>query len=116
MSTQILPLANKTGWSDVVKTVELSRIKTVAQFRDLLEKVEKSSDQYLLKRKGKAIAALVSPADLEAIPEAMHVMAEHRKALFGVMDRVHAKNPGLIEEEVGEVIMATRDEIRRADG
>lgn len=100
----------------MVKTVDLSRIKTVAQFRDLLEKVQSGSDQYLLKRKGKAIAALVSPADLEAIPEAMNVMAEHRKALFKVMDRVHAKNPGLIEEDVDKVIMETRDEIRRADG
>jgi hypothetical protein len=100
----------------MIKTVELSRIKTAAQFKNLLEKVEKSSDQFLFKRKGKAVAALVSPADLEAIPDAMNVMAEHRKALFKIMDRVHAKNPGLIEEEVDEVIMATRDKIRRADG
>lgn len=100
----------------MIKTVELSRTKTVAQFRDLLEKVEKSPDQYLLKRKGKVIAALVSPAYLEVIQEAMNVMAEHRKALFKVMDRVHAKNPGLIEEDVDRVIMAARDEIRGAQG
>jgi len=105
----------------VLKTIELSRIKTVAQFKSLLKEVHEHSDQYLLEQKGKVVAAIVPPAHFEAMVDhdvdaaINDVRTEDaRRALFGVMDRIQAKNLEFSEEEVEQDIMAAREEIRHS--
>jgi hypothetical protein len=113
---------NKVRWSEVIKTVELSRIKTIAQLKTLLKNVQKGSDQYLFTQKGKIIAALVPSAHFEAIVEHDIATATQevrqketaRQALFKVMDKVQEKNLDFSEEEVEQDIMAAREEIRHA--
>jgi len=108
----------------MIKTIELSRIKSLAQLKTLLKKVQRGSDQYLLKQKGEAVAALIPPADLEVIVakdiEAVKREARQgeaaRSALFAVMDKVQAKNLEFTEEEIEQDIMAAREEIRREHG
>jgi hypothetical protein len=115
---------NKTvqmRWYDMVKTIELSRIKSIAQFKSLLKKVQKDSDQYLLEQKGEVGAAIVPPAQFEAMVDhdvdaaINDVRTEDaRHALFEVMDRIQAKNLEFSEEEVEQDIMAAREEIRHS--
>jgi hypothetical protein len=110
--------------SDMVKTVELSRIKTIAQLKALLKKVQKESDQYLLEQEGEAIAALVPPAQLEAIvaqdieaaKKEVRAGMDARERLFRIMDAVQAKNLDFSEDEVERDIMAAREEIRQGHG
>jgi len=108
--------------SETVKTVELSRIKTIAQFKSLLASVQKNSDQYLLEQKGELIAALVPPTqietlvaqDIEAATKEVRTADAARRALFSIMDKVQAKNLEFSEDGAEQDIMAAREEIRHA--
>lgn len=104
----------KSRWSSMVKNVELQDISDADRFRQLLNDISKSEDQYILKDNGQPLAALLSLSDLEVLKQAKQNKQKAWDLLFENLEKIHARNPDVSEEQVHadveEAIRAVRQQ------
>ena len=96
------------------KDVDVNDLQDAKRFSEVLENIDNGTDHYIIKDNGQAKAALLSLADLILLK---HTKAAKQKAwdrLFKILDRNHARNPDVSENEVhalvAEAIQATRQQ------
>lgn len=106
----------------MIKTIDLSKFKSLEDIENILKLVQKGDDQFLIKYNGKPLAAIISSDDLDflvekQVDEIVHEVKRQtlaRERLFRIMDEVQKQNEGFSIEEVEHDIEAAKVAIRKA--
>ena len=97
----------------MVKNIELKDLVDANRFRQVLEEIKKSDDQYILKDNGHPQAALLSLDDLELLKKAKLLKERTWDDLFKNVGQVHARNKQFSAEEVQADVAEAIKEVRR---
>lgn len=96
----------------MVKDIDVKALADTRRLRQLLERIKRRGDRYILKEDGQPKAALLSLEDLEFLEKAKADEEKRWDALFKGLRKVHSQNVHVSAEEVDadvdEVIQAVR--------
>ncbi len=84
----------------MIKNIDLKDLADAESLRQVLARIKKGEDQYILKDNDQPQAALLSLEDLELLKQAKENKQKAWDRLFENLEKVHARNPDVSEEQV----------------
>ena len=82
------------------KTIDIKDLTNADSIRLLIAQLKNGKDQYILKDNGQPQAALLSLDDLALLKQAQQNKQKAWDRLFENLEKVHARNPDVSEEQV----------------
>ncbi len=97
----------------MVRDIDLKDLTNTKNLRQVLDRIKKGEDLYILKDNDQPQAALLSLEDLELLKKAKVLKERTWDDLFKNLERVHAKNRQFSAEEVQDDVAEAIKEVRR---
>ncbi len=95
------------------KDIDLKDLTNADSIRLLIAQLKNGKDQYIVKDNGQPQAALLSLDDLELLKQAQQNKQKAWDRLFQNLEKVHARNPDVSEEQVHADVEAAIRAIRQ---